>query len=331
MIGFIINPVSGNGRGRKVWATLEGQLQQNGRFYRAFYTTGPGDATRLAASLYTSGQYCAIVAVGGDGTVNEAAAGLWEARSAESAPPTPLLTRQACAFGCIPAGSGNDFARGYGIPDAPEQALAVLLQALDAETAPEPMDLLRLGRKIAVSTISCGFDGQVAQTTNKAIYKKWLNALGLGKLAYVLSVVRVLFTYKPRNLTLVIDGKSYAFEAVWLVAAGNIPYYGGGMKICPDARPDDGLASLCVVHGIGRFHLLRVFPLVFKGRHVGHPAVQFFSGTRLEILPSAPLMVQADGEPVTAEQLVIEVIPAFLPVLKPITAKLAELPLVRMA
>ncbi|MCL6457987.1 MAG: diacylglycerol kinase family lipid kinase [Gorillibacterium sp.] len=314
MIGLIINPVSGNGRGSKVWTKLETLLQGSPYPYHAYFTTGPGDATLLAKKMYNTGHYRAIVAVGGDGTVNEAASGIWEALTALG---ESQRLEALCAFGCIPAGSGNDFARGHGIPAHTEQALAVILSALESEQTPKAMDLLRMGQRIAVNSISCGFDGQVALTTNNAIYKKWFNLLGIGKLAYILSVVRVLLTYQPRNLVLRVDDQEYMLANVWLVAAGNIPYYGGGMKICPSAVPDDGLASLCVVSGINRWQLLRFFPLVFSGSHEGHRAVQIFSGRRVEIIPSHPLAVQADGEPVNTERLLIEVLPGVLPVIKP--------------
>ncbi|MBC8080218.1 MAG: diacylglycerol kinase family lipid kinase [Gorillibacterium sp.] len=317
MIGFIINPVSGNGRGKKVWIRLESLLKTADRRYHAFFTKGPGDAAHLAKKMFGTGQYQAIVAVGGDGTVNETVSGLWEALSIKSEASQP---KKPCSFGCIPAGSGNDFARGHGIPAQTDQAFAVLLNALDLEHPPKAMDLLRIGQRIAVNSISCGFDGQIALTTNNAIYKKGFNLLGLGKLAYVLSVIRVLLTYQPRSLVLRVDDQELALENVWLVAAGNIPYYGGGMKICPSAVPDDGLVSLCVVHGINRFELLRFFPLVFSGSHERHRAVHMLSGKIVEIKPSSPLAIQADGEPVITDHILIEVLPAVLPVLKPTSA-----------
>ncbi|WP_058300410.1 diacylglycerol/lipid kinase family protein [Gorillibacterium timonense] len=318
MIGFVINPVSGNGRGAKVWKRVEKELRKRGIPHEARFTTGAGDAERIAREMAKSGRIQAIAAVGGDGTVNEAVTGLVTAGPLSS---TAMETRGLaspgdCSFGYIPAGSGNDFARSNGIPEDPIAALDLLLGAV-LEDSSVDLDLLQLGHTVAASSISCGFDAQVALTTNEASYKRWLNLFGAGKLAYVLSVIRVLFTYRPQAITLRVDGWESRFEQVWLVAMCNLPYYGGGFRINPDADATDGLASVCVAFGITRWQLLRLFPLVLSGKHVGHPAVRFFTGKRIELLPESPLPIQADGDPVQEERIRIEVIPGLLPVALP--------------
>lgn len=321
MIGFVINPVSGNGRGTKVWQRVEQELTRRGIPHEARFTAGAGDAERLARELALSGRIRTVAAVGGDGTLKEAAAGLMAAGPLPSAKelhgPTPP---EGCCLGYIPAGSGNDFARSTGIPKDPIAALDLLLAAVP-EGSPVHLDLLQLGGTIAVSSISFGFDAQVAITTNGASYKRWLNLIGAGKLAYVFSVIRVLFTYRPQALTLRVDGRESRFERVWLVAVSNLPYYGGGFRINPDAEGTDGLASVCVAFGISRWKLLRLFPLVLSGKHVGQPAVRFFTGKRIELLPERPLAVQADGDPVREERLRVEVIPGPLPAILPCTAR----------
>ncbi|WP_052339360.1 diacylglycerol/lipid kinase family protein [Gorillibacterium massiliense] len=105
MIGFIVNPVSGSGRGAKIWKVIDEELRNRDIPFRVRFTAGPGDAVRMAKEMATDAKITAVVAVSGDGTVNEVIQGLWETS----------LTNPT-VFGHIPAGSGNDFARGHGIP-----------------------------------------------------------------------------------------------------------------------------------------------------------------------------------------------------------------------
>lgn len=300
MIAFIINPVSGSGRGRQVWRQAEAVLQEEQIKYTYAWTEAPKDAIRYAAQYGADPQIRLIVAVGGDGTVHEAANGL-------------IASRSGKPIGYIPAGSGNDFARGFGIPLDAMKALRLMLDPHSIIQA----DLIRSGDGAAVSSVGAGLDGQVASVTNTAGYKKGLNLLKLGKLAYVWSLIRVLCTYKPSSIILSIDGIQHTYERVWLVAICNIPYYGGGMMICPDANPTNGTASLCVVHGIGRLELLAVFPRVYTGSHKTHRAVQFLRGRQISIQSSLPLYIHRDGEASGMTPVTLEVLPAALSVIVP--------------
>ncbi|HEX7055990.1 MAG TPA: diacylglycerol kinase family protein [Bacilli bacterium] len=300
MIGFIVNPVSGNGRGKKTWKKIARALAKENRPYEVLFTEKPGDASVYAQRMASAQTFRKIVALGGDGTVNEVITGLFQANS-------------MLPFGHIPAGSGNDFARGHLIPKDQMEALKLLF----ADTKPLSIDILSLRQGIAASSIGAGFDGKVAQETNRAAYKKWLNRIGLGFLAYFLTVVRVLFAYKPVSVELVVDGETFVYPDVWLVATANIPYIGGGMKICPTARPDDGQAEICIVNRIGKLEFLRVFPLVYSGKHAMHPAVHFHRGSHILIRSETPLAVHKDGEFAGETPLEIRVLANALPVIKP--------------
>lgn len=227
LIGFIVNPVSANGKGAAVWRSVERLLQNRNIPYIVRFTDGPRQGAALARELAEHERVSVVAAVGGDGTVHEAANGLFAVRSGK-----PL--------GFIPAGSGNDFARGHGIPADPEAALDLLLNA----EAVRRIDVIRIGGRIAVASAGAGLDGRVARVTNEAAYKDWLNRMKLGRAAYVLSLLRVLASYRTGNATIIVDGRSHAFRSVWLIAAANTPTYGGGMRICPGADPTDGEAAL---------------------------------------------------------------------------------------
>ncbi|MBO8163419.1 MAG: diacylglycerol kinase family lipid kinase [Brevibacillus sp.] len=276
MIWFIVNSVSGNGKGQKVWKHVERLLLQKQIDYGVMFTEGPRHATEIARRLAKEKSASVIIAIGGDGTVHEVANGL-------AGSDIPL--------GSIPAGSGNDFARGLQIPKQSRQALEKALSGQKRK-----IDIVCINDRMFINVAGIGFDGQVAKVTNQARYKRWLNRLGLGNFCYIFSFFNVLFRYQPADVTMVIDEREHTFSRVWMIAVANIPFYGGGMKICPHAQCDDGLLDICVVHGISRWKLLTLFPRVFRGTHIYDDAVTTFTGRRLKILSSKPLPAHGDGE-----------------------------------
>lgn len=291
MLGVIINPVSGNGTGLKVWRQIEPTLRRQGTPFHVRLTSGEGDDEKLSKELIQKEGVKKIIAVGGDGTVRGVINGIYD-------------SKQDCRFGLVPAGSGNDFARGHGIPMKPLQALERIL----SEKGEKRIDLILLNGKVAANSIGAGFDAQVAKVTDQAVYKAWLNQYKLGALAYIISVIRVVCTYQPRDIVLNVDGLEDRLEAVWLVVAANIPNYGGGMLICPDAIPDDGIADICVVSGMSRLGLLAAFPKIFTGAHRHHPGVRFYRGKHVTIQAAGQLPVHADGESVAPTPISAQVI-----------------------
>ncbi|MBY0054283.1 diacylglycerol kinase family lipid kinase [Brevibacillus agri] len=279
MVGFIVNPVAGNGKGKRVWERIEPAVNGLGAVFSVRETLGEGDAEKLAKELIQKEGVNKIIAIGGDGTVHGVLNGIYQ-------------SGQACKFGLVPAGSGNDFARAHGIVNDPSEAVERIL----SEKAERRIDLMLMNGRIAANSIGAGFDAQVAKATDAAQYKAWLNRYGLGGLAYVISVLRELRNFKPGHLSLQVDGQTIDKSGVWLVTAANIPNYGGGMKICPMAVADDGLTDICVVSNASRGELLRAFLKIYTGTHVTHPKVSFFRGSQVTIETAVPLMVHADGE-----------------------------------
>lgn len=273
---FIVNRASSSGRGLKIWNQIENILQQKNIRYDVLFTQQPNHATDLVKEIVRKKKAKAIIAVGGDGTVHEVING---------------LVGSTIPLGIIPAGSGNDFCRGLGIPLKYDKALKRILK-----DKRKVIDVGRINDKFFATVVGIGFDGQVAKETNKSQNKKILNLAGIGNISYIINVLKVLLYYKPTSVDLKIDSKQTKHQNVWLVAIANSPYYAGGMMICPNARNNDQLFDICIVQGISRWELLRIFPAVFKGKHIYHPNITTLKGKELEILSSPPMTAHADGE-----------------------------------
>ncbi|WP_134683591.1 diacylglycerol/lipid kinase family protein [Brevibacillus migulae] len=279
MIGFVVNPAAGNGRGKRAWEKVRRELIKEKVEYQARITEKSGEARQLTQELLRQGHLEKIVAIGGDGTLNEVVNGLVDSGA-------------DCLLGHIPAGSGNDFARAYHLPMEPVAAW----KCIEAGEGEKTIDLLMMNDRVAVNAIGAGFDGKIAKTANEASYKKMCNQVGLGKLAYIISMLRVLFSYRPCDLTLTIEDELHECKQAWMIVVSNIANYGGGMQICPHAVSDDGRAEVCVISNISRWQLLRAFPKIFTGEHTSHPAVRFYHGRSIRVESEDSLDVHADGE-----------------------------------
>ncbi|MCR8644066.1 diacylglycerol kinase family lipid kinase [Paenibacillus sp. N1-5-1-14] len=304
MLGLVVNPVSGHGKGRYVWDTVRQELNRQNILFCYKITQCAGETTLLTQELLTQDEIDTLVVIGGDGTVHEAVNGLYQSQR--------LTTTR---FGFIPAGTGNDFAKGHHIPTDPRKALKLLLDV----HVPTPIDLLESDGNISVNCIGAGFDAVVARNTNEAIHKKAFNRLSLGKISYLLSAAKAFFTFRPFTATVQVDEESHHFSTVWMIVSSNIPYFGGGMKINPLAICDDGQADVIVIHSLNRMKLVSIFISIYSGKHMEHPAVSIFKGSHIQIHTQEPHFVQSDGEISTAQSLNIRILPQALQFLKPIT------------
>ncbi|PLR98190.1 diacylglycerol/lipid kinase family protein [Bacillus sp. T33-2] len=286
-IYFIVNPKAKNGHCLKLWKTLETKLQQEQVPYLAFFSEYPGHAKELSESLAkkAGGQKIIIAAVGGDGTAHEVVNG------AANYPKVDIA--------CIPGGSGNDFCRGFSIPKQPLLALSLLLE--DKKRQSLSIDLGEISggdskETYFVNNMGAGFDAVVSKKANESVMKPVFNRISLGRLVYVYILINKLLTYKCTPIEILVDGKKHHFNDTWFVTVSNQVYYGGGMKIAPDASPVDGLLNVTVVHNLSRWKLLIVFMSVFWGGHTRFKEVKKFAGESVAISSSSPLLVHADGE-----------------------------------
>ena len=285
----ILNPVAGKHAGRRVWERVQESVAA-AREWKCVTTASAGHARELAQAAANDG-YDRVVVIGGDGTVFEVANG---------------LAHSSAALAIIPAGTANDVAVNLGIPRKPAAAAA-----LAATAAPRGIDLCHIETAqtsaFFLNVAGFGFDAEVAWRVNRA--PKLL--IGGGTLPYVAGVLETLWRYQAPRMRLSIDGKSVD-RAVFLVAVGNCDSYGGGMRIVPRARPDDGLLDVCVVRDVSRFEVLKLLPRLYSGGHVGHPSVELFRCRELTADADGRVLCQADGELVGGLPARFAILPAAL-------------------
>lgn len=271
----IVNPVAGNGRSHRIWERLRARVEAV-QAWRCVSTERAGHARELAHQAASAG-YERVVAVGGDGTVNEVANGL-------------AGTRTALAI--IPTGSGNDSVRNLAIPSQPAEA-AMLAAHGDAREV--DLGTIRLAGRATyfLNVAGFGFDAEVAYRVNRPPWM-WLKVLG-STTPYVATVLYTLWAYRSARMRLDLDGQVHE-QPVFLVAVANGPCYGGGMRIVPPALPDDGLLDVCVVRQVSRIEVLKLVPRMYSGGHVGHPAVKLARCRELSVDADCRVRCHADGE-----------------------------------
>ncbi|MBN8200900.1 diacylglycerol/lipid kinase family protein [Bacillus sp. NTK034] len=304
---FIINPQAKNGYCLKVGKKVELILKEENISYSAVRTEYQSHARELA-KIYAEqagGQRLYLVAVGGDGTVHEVMNG--------------AAGHQNVTVGFIPGGSGNDFSRGFGVPKAPAESLKAILKGISSHSSVKAdIGMIRHidGKKTYfINNMGAGFDALISRKVNSSKIKGILNQLSLGKFVYAIFLVKELFTYKCSDLEIAIGEKKLQFNSAWFITISNQPFYGGGMKISPDANPFDGILNVTVVHNISRLKLLFVFASVFKGRHIGFKEVTFLQGQNVSIRSSHPIPFHADGEALGSTPISASVCPEALPVI----------------
>lgn len=287
MYYFIVNPNSRCGRGKRIWKKLEATLKTCGVEYQAFLTEKPGDATSFAKEL-TEGckNSTIIVAVGGDGTVNEILDGLSFCGSV--------------TLGYIPAGSGNDLARSLKLPKSPVKCLKKILH-------PKYYKLMDYGvlsygegelfhRRFMVSA-GIGMDAAVCHNILYSKSKGFLNKLYMGKAAYLLIGVKQLALARPAKGYLLLNGvQKVEFNHAYFISVHIHPYEGGGFKFAPDASFEDGKLSICIMNSRKKWKLVPVLFASLMGRKSSVGGTRFYTCEEAVIHMDSPMAVHADGE-----------------------------------
>lgn len=251
--------------------------------------------TRTAAQLRqlateaAAVDYERVFVAGGDGTAHAALNAL---RGTET------------ALGLLPLGHGNDLARALGVPLDPRAAAEFLLQARVSS-----IDLARVGKESYACVGSVGFDAETNRRANA--WGSWPS----GHTRYLLAGLCALVSYRPISVELVTDSEKFSGD-VMLVAVANTPNYGGGLRVTPRAKMDDGLLDVCVIERVSRPALLGLYLDVRAGRHLQAASVRYFCAARVHLRAPTGAQLFADGEFLASLPLEIGIEPAAVRVLR---------------
>ncbi|QCC78707.1 diacylglycerol kinase [Nocardioides daphniae] len=279
-VALIANPSSGRGRGGRVRTQVAARLRAGGLRVRDLWARDPEHFVELARAAVRDG-VDGLVVCGGDGTFH---LGL----QAVAGTDTPI--------GLVPAGTGNDVARYFGVPRRDPDAAADLVVAGRTRSS----DLARTGDRWFMTVLAAGFDAVVNERANRMTWPR-------GQMRYNIATVAELRTFSPLPYVLDLDGTTVELDAM-LVAVGNGPSFGGGLRICEGADLHDGLLDVVVIKPLSRLELVRTYPKLFSGTHVTHPQYEHHRVRRVTV--AAPGVVgYADGERLGALPLTVECVP----------------------
>ncbi len=285
-IALLTNPTSGKGKGGRVSERALARLREGGLVVRNLQGRDPDEALDLAHQCVADGVE-ALVVCGGDGMVHLA---------------VQAVATTSTALGIIPAGTGNDIARYFDLPRSHPEAAADRVVAGLTRT----IDLARSGSRFFVTVLAAGFDAVVNERANRMSWPK-------GQMRYNIATLAELRVFEPLPYTLQIDDRELSLDAM-LVAVGNGPSFGGGLRITEGAVLDDGLLDVVIIKPMSKLNLIRTYPKLFKGTHVTHP--QYEHHLARSVTVAAPGIVSyADGERFGPLPLTVECAPGALTVL----------------
>ena len=283
---MIVNPRSQGGQAGRDWPHLADRIRRGLPFEEA-HTTAPGDATRLTREALRAGA-ARVVALGGDGTINEVVNGFFEAGH-------PIAPE--AAFGLLPYGTGGDFRKTVRIPKDFDDAVAVLARdqrrRIDVGRLDLTSDEGRVVRMFA-NIASFGMSGVVDRLVNQSKKR-------FGKLSFLIATTRGMLRYDNQRVRLVFDGVAAdALEmTINTVAVANGQYFGGGMHIAPEAELDDGRFDVVAIGDVGMKELVLNSRRVYQGTHLGLDHISHRRATRVDAEPVEPgeiVELDVDGE-----------------------------------
>jgi diacylglycerol kinase (ATP) len=292
MLGVVINPSSGRGKGEARGHLVLDALAARGQSYLDLSGKSMAEANANARHAINDGLIDGLMVVGGDGMAHVG---------------VNIACDTGISLGIVAAGTGNDLARSLGMPEG--DVVAGTHAVLDRFENPRKVDAIQAhsstGSFWFFGTASAGFDALCNQRANEMSWPK-------GQRRYDIAMVLELAKFKPIHYEATIDGEHRSFDAM-LCAVANGPAFGGGMMIAPEAKIDDGYLDLFIVHSMSRLELLKVFPKVYTGGHVTHPAVEFIRAKSVK-LSSGNMPIYSDGEARGHSPLTATVVPGKLSV-----------------
>ncbi len=287
---FIVNPIAGAGHSKRLFSRAQDIMDKEGIVYTHVFSKESGHVSELVRTAIEVG-HKKIVAVGGDGTVREAA--------------QVIMGRGDVTMGILPFGTGNDLARALKIPFDPNGALNVLFGG-----CVRPMDMGVANGCAFTNVAGFGFDTEVLVHTEK--FKRRFG----GMLPYILGVIQALLSLKPIRVHLTAGDREIYAEAL-LVAVANGTHYGGGMNVSPSSDPFDGKLDVCLIKKVGLIKLLSLLPAFIKGRHINKKPVDYFPARELRVESSVNHSINLDGELGSSTPVTFGIIPGALNIFVP--------------
>lgn len=273
-LGVLVNPQANRGKGKASGDEVFAELASRGIATVNLSAESAVEASEKAARAISDQEISGLVAIGGDGT---------------SQLGVNLCIPNQLPMGLIPAGSGNDQARQLGIPrDSIPAAVDFLVRHLNKPRRVDAMRVKTGTREFwSLGSISAGFDALCADRANGLVWPKGPNK-------YVAAMLLELPRFNPIEYQIEADGEKRSFKAM-LCGVANVKNFGGGMKISPDSEIDDGELEVFILHEVSRARLLRIFPTVYEGKHVGFPEIEIFKAKSVSISNDSFPMT-CDGE-----------------------------------
>lgn len=298
---LLINQASGSGRGQKVGDKIITLLQENQFEHTLYYTEYAGHEQEIIRQLVNTETLQAwdpqnpaltadqpfplLMVIGGDGTLHQVLNELYH-----------LDVDYPVSY--IPGGSGNDFARGIGLSRQPEKAFWQIVKAQE----PTKINTLFYNEEIqtekgvVINNVGIGLDAAIVNATNTSFAKKELNKYNLGSLAYISSILKVLFTQKGFPILVEVNGTEHSFKKAFLCTTTNHPYFGGGVAIAPMAKADKNNIDLVVIERIAMFKIFWLIIKLIRKTHTNSKYYHHFNSSKLRIVSTIPQYGQADGE-----------------------------------
>lgn len=272
---FIVNPIAGAGKAKSLIPAIRENFRQAGAEFDIYQTSAPRDAIEAAEKAAQDG-FNVLVAVGGDGTVNEVLNG---------------IAGRKVILATLPGGKGNDFATAVNMPRNIDAACQDLLRADTKD-----IDLGRVMDRYFINSVGVGFDAAVARRVNEGV------KLFKGVSAYVYAFFETLLNYEVVDIEIDL-GRGPMKSSPLLVAVGIGQAYGGGMRIVPDAIQDDGLFDVCIFEDMNRLSLIYHFPKVFSGKLKGIKQAGMYRAQEIRLKLSEERPLHMEGEIFMGDQM----------------------------
>ncbi len=299
----VVNPVSANGTTARAWPSISERLRAAGLEHDTRITARPGDATELTRQALGQG-YRTIVAVGGDGTVNEVVNGFFDGEQ---------WLGGGARLGLISRGTGGDLIKTLNLPKDEGQAIERLragrirridlgrVRFVDHAGNPSLRHFINIG--------DLGLGGDTVARVNRTT-----KAFG-GKVSFLWGTLATVAGYRNKDLEITVDGGRPIRGRMCMAVVANGQFFGGGMRIAPEAAMDDGLFDIVTVGDLGKLELVRNMGKVYKGTHASHPKVHFYRGKEVSVRAPQAALLDLDGEQPGRTDAAFTVLPGLLDVI----------------